>query len=104
MPCPWMAPSSMTHFSLPTSTQFVRSLPLNNWTHCSLGCRVRVAGPWPEAGAWAEASAGRAQTIIAAQARDDEGNASRRMELLYERVVTEGLALPRHASRASQQP
>src|SRR5687767_1363600 len=74
-----MTPSSTTHFSLPTSTQLVRSLPLNSWTHCSLGCRVRVEG------ACAELGAGSAQTIIATQARDDAGKARRRMEFLSQR-------------------
>ena len=34
---PWMMPSSTVHFSLPTSVQPVRSLPLNNCTQSSPG-------------------------------------------------------------------
>src|SRR3954464_1069297 len=39
-----MSPSSTVHFSFPTSTQLVRSLPLNSFTHCSPGCGARLRG------------------------------------------------------------
>src|SRR5215210_885117 len=39
-----MTPSSTVHFSLPTSTQFVRSFPLNSCTHCSPGYGARPFG------------------------------------------------------------
>src|SRR5262245_64564136 len=39
-----MVPSSTVHFSLPTSTQLVRSLPLKRRTHCSPGYSGRLVG------------------------------------------------------------
>src|SRR5512133_1408616 len=41
-----MTPSSTVHFSFPTGTQFVRSFPLNSFTHCSPGRGARFRGVW----------------------------------------------------------
>ena len=43
MPSPWMVPSSTSHFSSPTFTQPLRSLPLKSETQPVLGAATLAA-------------------------------------------------------------